>query len=278
MRLLVLSVTGILAGCESKTPQSSVRVPAQEAAAVSPSDSAVLAGPMGNSIRRGRAILTATHDSLPNNARSKLRCASCHLDAGQRKNAMMLTGVYARYPQYRSRAGSAVTLERRINDCFERSLNGRALDRSSPAMTDLVAYMWFISRGIPVDGNVAGQGLIRVTASPADTIRGRAIYAASCATCHAADGGGTSLAPPVWGPHSFNIGAGMARVQTAAGFIRHNMPFDKPGSLSDQDAMDVAGYLTGRSRPDYVGKKNDWPKGGAPPDVPYAVRSAKPRS
>lgn len=239
------------------------------------SDSAVLAGPMGKSIERGRAILIATKDSLPANVGSKLRCSSCHLDAGMRKNGLLLAGVYGRYPQYRTRTGGVVTLESRINDCFERSLNGHAIDRSSTAMTDLVAYMWFISRGVPVDGKIPGQGIKPLAVHSGDTLRGQAIFAANCVTCHGSDGSGTAAAPPLWGQHSFNIGAAMARLQTASSFIRYNMPFDRPGVLSDQQAADVAAYLTSRSRPDFPGKENDWPKGEAPPDVPYQLKSVK---
>ncbi len=41
----------------------------------------------------------------------------------------------------------------------------------------------------------------------------------------------------------------MARVDLAAGFIKANMPFDKPGTLSDQDAWDVAAYIDSQERP-----------------------------
>jgi thiosulfate dehydrogenase len=67
----------------------------------------------------------------------------------------------------------------------------------------------------------------------------------------------------------------MARLRTAASFIRHNMPFDKPGSLSDQEAFDVAAYIVSRPRPDLVGKERDWPNGDPPPDVAYPTTAAR---
>lgn len=261
----------VLAACTEKSPEPEVPAIASNDAAVS--DSAVLAGPMGKSIARGRAILLATGDSLPENVGSSLRCSSCHLDAGMRKDGLLLAGAYARYPQYRTRTGGVVTLEARINDCFERSLNGHALERTSSAMTDLVAYMWFISRGVPVDGNIPGQGMKKLSVTAGDTLRGQGIFATGCVSCHGADGQGTAAAPPLWGPRSFNIGAAMARSGTAASFIRYNMPFDRPGTLSDQQAMDIAAYLGTRPRPDFRGKENDWPKGDAPSDVPYSIKS-----
>jgi thiosulfate dehydrogenase len=64
----------------------------------------------------------------------------------------------------------------------------------------------------------------------------------------------------------------MARQERAASFIRYNMPFDKPGTLSDRDAYDVAAYITSKPRPDLPGKEKDWPLGNAPRDVPYATK------
>ena len=168
-----------------------------------------------------------------------------------------------------------VTLEERINDCFQRSLNGHAIERSSSAMTDLVSYMWFISRGVPVDGKIAGQGMKEIVGAAGDTLRGQRIFAGTCTVCHGMNGEGTLAAPPLWGPGSFNIGAAMARRGPFASFIRSNMPFDRPGTLTDQQAMDIAAYLSTKPRPDFRGKENDWPNGDAPADVPYTLKSAK---
>jgi thiosulfate dehydrogenase len=181
--------------------------------------------------------------------------------------------VYGRFPQYRSRAGRVILLEDRINDCFERSLNGRALARDGRDMTDIVAYMAFLSRGVPAGATVQGQGLPQLPRLAADTAAGTRLFATQCARCHGAQGAGTPAAPPLWGPQSYNIGAGMARVYTAAAFIRHNMPFDRPGSLTDQQAIDVAAYINSRPRPDFRGKDRDWPNGDAPPDSPYRKRT-----
>src|SRR6266496_1157102 len=104
--------------------------------------------------------------------------------------------------------------------------------------------------------------------------RGREVFSARCVACHGTDGGGTMAAPPLWGSRSYNIGAGMARVRTAAAFIRQLMPRDRPGSLTPQEAFDVATYINTRARPDFRGKELDWPHGGAPPDVAYKTLSA----
>ncbi len=228
-------------------------------------------GELGRNIRRGHALLIATGDSLPDHVGNALRCTSCHLDEGRRPNAMPLTGVFVRFPQYRSRSASVQTLEERINGCFERSMNGRALAPDDPAMRDIVAYLAFVSRGIAAGDSVPGRGVRLGTALAGDTAAGAAYFVRTCARCHGTDGNGTTLAPPLWGPRSFNIGAGMARLRTLTGFIHANMPFDLPGTTSEADAVNVAAYIAAQSRPDLPGKERDWPKGGAPPDVPYAT-------
>ena len=98
---------------------------------------------------------------------------------------------------------------------------------------------------------------------------GKKVFANKCAFCHGSDGQGTMAAPPVWGPQSYNIAAGMARVTVAAAFIKSNMPRSWGWSLSDDDAYDVAAYINAQPRPDFPGKANDWPKGGKPADSPY---------
>ena len=106
-----------------------------------------------------------------------------------------------------------------------------------------------------------------------DTTRGAALFATTCVVCHGAQGQGNPPAfPALWGPRSFSIGASMAREERAASFIRHFMPQSKPGSLTDQQAYDVAAYVDSHLRPDSPGKQDDWPKGGAPADAPYDTR------
>jgi thiosulfate dehydrogenase len=249
-----------------------------------PADSEIPADAVGAAIRRGRAILTATKDSLPALVGNDLRCSSCHLDAGTRPNAAPWIGVYARFPQYRSRNAKINQIQDRVSDCFARSLSGKPPAWDSPEMAAIIAYFAFLSRGVAVPGDVPGQGFKKMEPLPVDTGRGRLVYVEHCARCHGAGGQGMANPdpaasprsyPPLWGARSFNVGAGMARVRTAASFVRYNMPFDRPGTLTDQQAVDVAGYLVAQSRPDFAGKENDWPKGDPPSDVAYSTKAAR---
>lgn len=237
----------------------------------------------GRLARRGRAILAATRDSLPDYVGNGLRCTSCHLEDGRRRDALPWVGVLARFPQYRTRNAMINQITDRVNDCFERSLAGRPLPVNSDAMRAIVAYFGVLSRGVPHGTSLAGQASPRLTFdAPPDPVAGAAIYVATCARCHGPDGEGTSIAPAVWGAQSYSIGAGMGRPRTAAAFIRANMPYDQPRgtpTLSPQQAYDVAAYINAQPRPDFARKDGDWPFGGAPPDVPYRTirRDSTPR-
>jgi thiosulfate dehydrogenase len=250
-----------------------------------PAESTLKDDPFSRSVRRGRALIAATRDSLPGNVGNDLRCNSCHLDEGTRAYSMPYVGVYARYPQYRSRRGGVELIEDRINDCFIRSMNGRPLDPEGRDVRDIVSYFKWVSSGIAVGQRVTGQGIDSIVPPPVPNgARGATVFVAQCVRCHGADGEGAPVvtmpgvfAPPVWGARSFNIGAGMARLRVTAAFVRSSMPFDKPGTLTPQDAFDVAAFMNGHERPDFAAKDADWPKGDPPPDVAYRTK-AKPKS
>jgi thiosulfate dehydrogenase len=258
-----------------KTPPASAALPPGYGPIV---DSLLPAGDVGASIRRGLALMTATRDSLPDYVGNKLRCVSCHPDGGRRLGGMPWVGVYARFPQYRSRDGRVILLADRINSCFRRSLNGKPLPADGDDMRDIIAYLAYLSRGVAVGDTVPGQGLKLLSVTSGDSAAGQRVFVENCVRCHGDNGQGTVAAPPLWGDESFNIGAGMARVRTAAAFIHGNMPFDRPGTLTEQQAFDVAVYVNSHSRPDLPGKELDWPRGNPPPDAPYHTIAAGQRS
>lgn len=229
---------------------------------------------LGVSIRRGLALLRFTPESLPRYVTSNMRCVSCHENDGTKATAVPLTGSHARFPKYNARSGTIITLTDRVNFCVTRSLAGTALPDGSRDMTDILAYLAFISRDVPVGRKLtAVDGLLPMKDTLiGDTLRGRALFATTCALCHQADGSGNSPIPALWGSRSYSIAASMARQERAASFISHNMPQTAPGSLTAQNAFDLAAYIDSHPRPDAPQKENDWPHGGAPRDVPYATK------
>lgn len=248
-----------------------------------PSLDKVPEGPLGEAIKLGYKLMNETNTMLPDNVGNKLACSSCHGNAGLDATSPFI-GVTAVYPQYNARAGKVLTIEDRINGCFQRSMNGKPLQANSDEMRAMVAYLTYISEGIPTGVKerpwvVKNYISDRPTPDPAN---GEKLYQQSCAQCHGADGSGTgpTTGPALWGDNSFNIGAGMARIGTMSGFIKRNMPLGqmggiKQGELTDQEAVDLAAYILSHDRPDFALKANDWPNGDAPDDVPYETNAKK---
>lgn len=262
----------------AKTPAPATHKAFDAASWTPPADSEIPNDSLGASIRRGLALLRFTPESLPQYATSNLRCTSCHQLDGRKPSSAPLAGSHARFPKYMTRSGAVITLADRVNYCFTRSLAGNAIPTDSREMEDILAYLAFLSKGVPVGAKVMGtDGLLAMKDTlVGDTARGRLVFETTCVTCHQRDGAGTGPIPALWGAKSYSIGASMARVERAASFISHNMPQTAPGSLTAQQAFDVAAFINAHERPDSPGKEGDWPLGGTPKDVPYATKGHEP--
>jgi thiosulfate dehydrogenase len=213
---------------------------------------------------------------------SHLACASCHLESGAKPGTLSLVETAGRYPRPSGRDGGVRDLRDRINGCMTRSMNGRELPRDSLEMSAMVAYIDALgerfaatseSRRAPTE-----QARFKEPDRAADPVAGEPVYAARCAVCHGTQGQGLLATgdandgyvfPPLWGPDSFNDGAGMHRVLTAANFIKARMPFGQ-ADLTDDDAYDVAAYINSKPRPAMSGLERDYPDRAAKPvDSPY---------
>lgn len=199
-----------------------------------------------------------------------MNCQNCHLQAGTAPFGNNYGAVAATYPKFRARSGTEEDIQKRINDCFERSLNGKELERESKEMKAMVAYINWVGKDVPKGEIPAGSGIYEVPLldRAADPAKGKMVYDTQCASCHQADGKGMAkpdgtgyLYPPLWGESSYNHGAGLYRLSRFAGYVKANMPlgatFESP-LLSDEEAWDVAAYVNSMERP----KKDlakDWP-------------------
>lgn len=260
----LLSGTLLLHGSSLSASSPPASVVAPPSLSTIPDDAA------GALVRLGHLLVVNTGEHAPAYVGNALNCRNCHLDAGRTPHAAPYVGLAAVYPEYRARNARLNTLEDRVNDCFERSMNGTALPVDSREMQAMVAYIEWLSQGIPHGVALPWRGFPRITPSRSpDPSRGARLYAERCTACHGADGHGTPMGPPLWGPRSYNIGAGMARVSLAAGFIKANMPLGQGGTLTDDEAYDLAAFIDSQPRPDFAKKYLDWPKGDKPADAPY---------
>ncbi|MFM1877781.1 MAG: hypothetical protein RLZZ241_647 [Bacteroidota bacterium] len=202
---------------------------------------------------------------------NNLSCTNCHLKGGTQAGSASWVGVSSRFPQFGGRSNRIGTIEDRINGCMERSMNGKKLPVDSNFMKAIVAYMDWLGADLPDSQKqkYAGYPPLNLPERAVDLDAGREVYQRTCAVCHREDGSGMPgpeggyLYPPLWGPDSYNDGAGMHRVITAAEFIRSNMPFglasaDNP-QLSDAEAYDVAGYINSFKRPHKNNTEKDYP-------------------
>lgn len=239
-------------------------------------------GEEGDLIRLGYKEHNETSTVLDGYVNNKLSCGSCHADGGV-GSSIDLVGVSKTYPQYNSRAAKVITLEERVNGCFQRSMNGKPLPPDSKEMKAFIAYYNYISQNVPDGTKERPWAKIKKVEGDLTKInvnQGRDIYNKACITCHGENGVGSAAAPPVAGNDSYNIGAGMARVRTAAGFIQGYMPKApmggySAGSLTDEEALAVAKYIDSMQRPDFPNKIYDWPKGDAPDDAAYETLAGK---
>ncbi len=277
------STTHQIAAADVARMRKSLDVQVDQSTFETPRLAAMLKEPNVEQLLLGARLNIQTHQLLPKNVGNGLNCTSCHMNAGTVADGSPYVGVSAFFPSYGARAGRDITLEDRINGCFKRSMNGEALALESEELKAMVAYFDWMKRETRPEDKVEGRGVGKVSRDIKPNVgNGKLIYENQCAACHGANGEGIRDAagqwvyPPLWGDESFNIGAGMARIYTAAAFVKRNMPIgfhDKfplgQGGLSDQEAVDVSAYFSHMPRPDFPGKEKDWPKGGKPSDARY---------
>jgi thiosulfate dehydrogenase len=227
-------------------------------------------------VRYGRELIAKTAyylgprgivDSISNG----MNCQNCHLEAGTKPFGNNYGSVASLYPKFRARSGGLESIEKRVNDCIQRSLNGKPLDSLAKEMRAMVAYITWLGKDVPKGKKADGSGLkeIKFLNRAADSVKGKLLYEQKCVVCHHKNGQGilasdqkTYIYPPLWGKHSFNTAAGLFRISNFAKYIRANMPqgatHDKP-LLTEEEAWDISAYVISLPRPrkDF---KEDWPK------------------
>jgi thiosulfate dehydrogenase len=189
-----------------------------------------------------------------------MECQNCHLDGGTRPFGNSFGAVFSTYPKYRARSGRVESIEYRINECMERSMNGKKIDTLSHEMKAMKAYLSWLGKDVPKGVKPPGAGIqeIAFIDRAADPLKGKIIYLEKCQSCHGKDGQGLSKAdssgylyPPLWGRKSYNVSAGMYRISRFAAFVKQNMPFTSSRvnpSLTDEEAWDLAAFVNSQQR------------------------------
>jgi len=236
-------------------------------------------------IKYGRSLITNTSyyfgpKGLIAHKSNGLNCQNCHLNAGTKLDGNNFSLTAIGYPRFKERSGSTETIIKKVEDCFERSLSGSRIDSNSHEMKAFVAYLKWIGKNVKKGTKPAGSGIeeLAFLDRPADTAVGRAVYVSKCQVCHGKNGEGLLNAsgtgytyPPLWGEHSYNIGASIYRLSKFAGFVKHNMPYnaDKGAQLTTEQAWDVAAFVNSQFHP-YKNIDADWPKLATKPyDYPF---------
>lgn len=221
-----------------------------------PDEDTIPENEFGRMVRLGKKIFTHTGEHAGQYVGNSMKCVNCHLDAGRLAHSAPLWAAWVRYPAYRSKNNMVNTMEERFQGCFTYSMNGTPPSTKSKTLKALMSYSYWMAQGAPTGVELPGRGYPKLPdpGKTPDDQRGRQVFSQNCAVCHGENGQGTKqygkyVFPPLWGRDSFNWGAGMHRVNTAAAFIRANMPLGKGGSLTVQQAWDVAYYLNGHERP-----------------------------
>ena len=255
---------------------------------------------LSKDIQWGFRIFTNTPREAPRFTPGKISCNNCHLNGGQRERSLPLVGLAGMFPEYNRRSGRLYSLGDRIVDCFLRSQNatgaidaerGSSADGEDqeilPATTSkevlaVSAYLTWLARGYEVGKSPAWRGQNAIESSSLipveklDPRKGEALFMEHCTNCHGEDGQGREIGDkkpgPLWGPDSWNDGAGAARVYTLAGIIRYSMPYMDPGRLTDEEAQQLAAFINSKPRPSYPFKHRDYRTEKLPPDSVYYPR------
>ncbi|RFS23249.1 cytochrome C [Chitinophaga silvatica] len=239
-----------------------------------PPATSIPGGEKGNSIVYGQSLIRETAHFLgPKGSvlqiSNGMNCQNCHLQAGTKPFGNNYSLVATSYPKFRARSNGVETLYKRISDCFERSLNGKAPDSTSKEMVAIKDYIEWVGSQVPPKEKPLGSGITSLPflTRAADPAKGSKVYKQQCKSCHGSNGEGVKdddgiafIYPPLWGGESYNDAAGLYRLSKFAGYVKYNMPYGTDFNapvLKDEEAWDLAAFVNSQPRP-HKDQSADW--------------------
>ncbi len=265
-----------VASANAKTDKPSpAKLPVSRIDWTPPDSTAIPLTEEGDLIRFGRELVANTAiylgpKGMVTQTSNGMNCQNCHLKAGKKIFGNNYSAVSSTYPRLRARSGAVEDIKKRVNDCIERSLNGKPLKDGSRELNAFIAYISWVGKDVEKGVSPSGVGLwdVPLLDRAASPEKGKLVFEKYCALCHGEDGLGVKTEdglqwkyPPLWGNESYNTAAGLYRLSRFAGFAKANMPngatFDNP-VLTDEEAWDVAAFVNSMPRP-HKSFKADWP-------------------
>ncbi|HEY8781208.1 MAG TPA: c-type cytochrome [Mucilaginibacter sp.] len=290
--VVIIAITGVTAYLlKDKTDpkrsiaSATISVPAKQHWVIPDTTELTNGGEEAKLIKYGRALIVNTSyyfgpKGVIARKSNGVNCQSCHLDAGTKFLGNNFSMVSACYPRFKERSRTFETIVEKVEDCFVRSLNGKEIDSSGREMKAFAAYLQWIGKNVKKGIKPVGSGIEELSFlnRAADTAKGRIVFVSKCQTCHGKNGAGVLkkngvgyIYPPLWGEHSYNIGASIYRISKFAGYVKNNMPFKavKKNRLTAEQAWDVAAFVNSQYHP-FKDISSDWPKLATKPyDYPF---------
>ncbi len=237
-------------------------------------------GKLKEVIKLGEDILLHTDTNLISKSyvNSKLQCVNCHRKGkngkvGTDRAIGTFIGTATAFPAYSQRYKDIISLQNRIDGCFQRCLGGDKSVVNTKVGIAVESYITWLSQGKPINMNSIAPRTPLKTKFWGDNVKkfkmlfkkvthknylnGKKLYERKCASCHSKNGNGNGSFPPLWGKDkngqwlSYTADGSMAKLQNGATWIQDNMPLGKSNTLTDEETVDITLYINAQERASY---------------------------
>jgi thiosulfate dehydrogenase len=234
-------------------------------------------GKLGEIVKLGEDIIihTDTNSLSKPYINSKLQCVNCHRRgednrAGTTNKIGTFIGTATSFPAYSKRYKNIISLQNRIDGCFQRCLNGEKSVVNTEVGIAVESYITWLSTGLPINMSpLAPRTPSKIEmwsknrkkfislfkkVTHKNYFDGHRLYLNKCASCHGKDGQGVGTFPPLWGKLSYTADGSMAKLPNGATWIQDNMPPNN-SNLTDSQTVNITLFINAQPRVSYRGFK-----------------------